>query len=636
MVNGADRVERHMKQFQRLCILLISAILASIPSHAAEIKRDADLITLTGEIEPGDLANMAKMVFDGQAVGGAQLTLSLNSEGGSFSEGLAIAKLVHDNDIGTIVTKSNRCNSVCALIFLGGSYGEAEESKSEPDRTLEVGAQLGFHAPFPAQGGPPVGEAEFNRLRGLFEKFDVPQAIMPLLLRNDAAHSLFDATTMEAIELLQITIEGSATNPGKLTKSMVVNSCINGHRYALEQLPSAFSAQDRQAFETLNRTHPLVSYAEGENTFILVPALKLATGGEAFCKIDAQGACSGIFNMSALATFSDQDSQISELNQCQRMNVLTPLVPSSTTLAALSSVLAAMQQQEPQVSASLQPVVDLPPGGEEGAEVLQAEQPRPVETRVICNLRKDENQQPMQFANIRQGPSGKTPLVISLPNMARVEVIGQAQNPDTNHLWWKIRSGESVGFVDNELVAENCLIAGPLPTAAPPVKPLVKPGYQPREAVVCNKKGDSANVRNAPNPKASQVISKVFNLERLTIIGEANNPDSGQLYFKVRANGIEGFVDNELVSASCDIGQQQQQAAQSGVMCNPNLNFTNMRAGPNSQQFGVIAELDNNTPVDVLEQTSNPVSGAPWFRIRANGAEGYVDASNVAEVCGGD
>jgi Bacterial SH3 domain len=38
----------------------------------------------------------------------------------------------------------------------------------------------------------------------------------------------------------------------------------------------------------------------------------------------------------------------------------------------------------------------------------------------------------------------------------------------------------------------------------------------------------------------------------------------------------------------------------------------------------------------LLEQTSNPETGHPWYRISVWGLQGYVDAEKIASVCGTD
>ena len=254
----------------------------------------------------------------------------------------------------------------------------------------------------------------------------------------------------------------------------------------------------------------------------------------------------------------------------------------------------------------------------------------PVAARaaVVCNANQS-------FANVRAGPNSKRfHIVATLPNQTSVTVVGETRNPESNHPWYEISFASGRGFVDAELVQNTCLVAMPPKTPAIPDEPAT------REALVCNMKGDSANLRNTPNPKTSVVLRKLFNHQKLAIIGEANNPESGHLYFKVTALGTEGFVDSELISTSCDwkpaiTPTVATELPTEGVVCNSKFPITNLRSGPNPSQFGVLLELRNNTPVQLLSRTSNPATGSPWLEVIAESTRGFIDASNVASDCTG-
>ena len=47
--------------------------------------------------------------------------LCLNSRGGSYEEGLAIAKFLTESTVGTALTPNAVCASACALVFMAGS-----------------------------------------------------------------------------------------------------------------------------------------------------------------------------------------------------------------------------------------------------------------------------------------------------------------------------------------------------------------------------------------------------------------------------------------------------------------------------------------------------------------------------------
>jgi len=77
--------------------------------------------------------------------------LCLNSPGGNFIEGLRIAEYFMtvgaNNEVTTYVEDKAECYSACALIFLAGRLND-RGGETYPARFLNVGGQLGFHAPY--------------------------------------------------------------------------------------------------------------------------------------------------------------------------------------------------------------------------------------------------------------------------------------------------------------------------------------------------------------------------------------------------------------------------------------------------------------------------------------------------------
>jgi hypothetical protein len=108
-------------------------------------------IILTGPIQEGDLDRLmrvAEATFpseDDVAESTAENTLCLNSPGGSFIEGIRIARYVFDRGIGTVVGDGDGCASACALIFMMGRAIGPEVAFI--NRRLHVGGTLGFHRP---------------------------------------------------------------------------------------------------------------------------------------------------------------------------------------------------------------------------------------------------------------------------------------------------------------------------------------------------------------------------------------------------------------------------------------------------------------------------------------------------------
>ena len=128
-------------------------------TYAANI-RDTDnelcAFQLDGEIRAGDSRGFASMMKSHQSTieinkdwtrirewDERQTTVCLNSPGGSFVEGLAIAEMIYNNGLSTLVENGSKCFSSCAVIFMAGVI-----EQTAPYRKLSAGGILGFHAPF--------------------------------------------------------------------------------------------------------------------------------------------------------------------------------------------------------------------------------------------------------------------------------------------------------------------------------------------------------------------------------------------------------------------------------------------------------------------------------------------------------
>jgi hypothetical protein len=73
--------------------------------------------------------------------------LCLNSPGGSIVEGLRIFEGIWNTGVVTVVAPDMRCESACALAFLGGGSFEGARGTRFSRRYIDPGANLGFHSP---------------------------------------------------------------------------------------------------------------------------------------------------------------------------------------------------------------------------------------------------------------------------------------------------------------------------------------------------------------------------------------------------------------------------------------------------------------------------------------------------------
>jgi hypothetical protein len=137
----------------RIAVILvtIAALLPFLgPVDAAQIDAgySADgscSVTLSGEITPGDRGSLASLL-KGLPNEGFGAVLCLDSPGGSFTEGLEIAKLLLQSAVSTEIDSNANCYSACAIVFMAGT--QSQEGFLSPLRHLHILGKLGFHAPY--------------------------------------------------------------------------------------------------------------------------------------------------------------------------------------------------------------------------------------------------------------------------------------------------------------------------------------------------------------------------------------------------------------------------------------------------------------------------------------------------------
>lgn len=140
------------------CLVFLIVLTSAQSSKAATfqpILSDECKIILRGPIISGDLARLTKAVTDNkifsehpevQMAGDSDATLCLDSDGGSFVEGVLIAKYVSKSGIGTVIRANEKCLSACAIIFMAGRTRGDEVDRY--NRALHHKGSLGFHRPF--------------------------------------------------------------------------------------------------------------------------------------------------------------------------------------------------------------------------------------------------------------------------------------------------------------------------------------------------------------------------------------------------------------------------------------------------------------------------------------------------------
>jgi len=211
---------------------------------AAEIRVAADSnchVFFEGEIKQGDARKLKNYIESEKRTIEGQIgeLLCLDSEGGSYIEGLALAKLIMEHQIGTMVRAGADCLSACAIAFMGGLFWD--HGNLYPNRVLDIKARLGFHAPTLV-----VEDGRYNRntveasydaaigaiaeLIGLAKtayggKQGVifPLELLAEMLKRKGSDMYFVTTVGEANKL-DIRLHG-VTPPVSISKAMFLNVC---------------------------------------------------------------------------------------------------------------------------------------------------------------------------------------------------------------------------------------------------------------------------------------------------------------------------------------------------------------------------------------------------------------------------
>ena len=107
-------------------ILLSLSLVTSVSSklHASEIRNLNNKLcafSLDGPITDGDSDKLSAAISQSRLDEFDERTHSicLKSNGGSYVEGLKIAKLIYNRVLSTVIEYDSECYSACAIIFMG-------------------------------------------------------------------------------------------------------------------------------------------------------------------------------------------------------------------------------------------------------------------------------------------------------------------------------------------------------------------------------------------------------------------------------------------------------------------------------------------------------------------------------------
>lgn len=198
--------------------------------------------------------------------------------------------------------------------------------------------------------------------------------------------------------------------------------------------------------------------------------------------------------------------------------------------------------------------------------------------------------------NLREGAGTNYNVVKTLPKGTSVLIM---ENHDG---WYKINVNGSMGYVSSEYVSFSENITN--------------------NDKVTGEKGrvnaDSLNLRSGAGT----------NYGVTTVLGKGTEVDVVEKlngWYKVKTNGVIGYVSSEYISLSSDgnngnNNNNNNQAA--GTKGTISADVLNVRSGAGTN-YNVVGSLRKGTAVDIIERLNG------WYKISVNGTTGYVSSEYV-------
>lgn len=229
---------------------------------------DCDQV-LNGEITDGDLKEL-EVAFPEDESNDRGTTLCLNSPGGSFLEGVRIARYLRKAGVPTKIRRSDVCLSACAVAFMGGAT--IADDSVVTNRELNVSGVLGFHAPYllvkegqydktsveNAYAAALLGVAE---LAQILSQIDFPSRLMAEMLRKGSSDFYFIDRVGRAGEA-GIELVGYA-HPTELADKHWIAACDNIFNWHLQ------AGHTHETFSLQEYTRPIVSRKFADDTAII-------------------------------------------------------------------------------------------------------------------------------------------------------------------------------------------------------------------------------------------------------------------------------------------------------------------------------------------------------------------------------
>jgi hypothetical protein len=231
--------------------LVVALCLPGTSAQAATISTQPEPVMgcfaqLSGTIEKGDAEKLRPIIEknrystqfqDGDDdLSAGKARVCFDSPGGSLIEGVAIAKLLHDNRIGSAVGRGKSCLSACAVAFMGGLSSYENDMADQPNRVVHPLGKLGFHAP---DLGVPQGEYDETTVKQAYVvavksvaavldmslEVNFPTSLATVML-GTPAQDMYLIDTIDEAARWRVAI-APVVEPARLTKAGLATSCAH-------------------------------------------------------------------------------------------------------------------------------------------------------------------------------------------------------------------------------------------------------------------------------------------------------------------------------------------------------------------------------------------------------------------------
>ncbi len=279
-----------MPPLHRLCKLMsltVALCFGGINAQAATVSAQPEPVMgcfaqLSGTIEKGDVEKLRPLIEqnrystqfqdgnDNLSAGKARVCF--DSPGGSLIEGVALAKLLHDNQIGSAVGRGKSCLSACAIAFMGGLASYENDMADQPNRVVHPLGKLGFHAP---DLGVPQGEYDESTVKRAYLiavksvaavldmslEVNFPTSLATVML-GTPAQDMYLIDTIDEAARWRIAI-APVIEPARLTKAGLVTVCAHIDNAADDKAWYSMPSSSEISFERGYNDHWIGTMQDG-------------------------------------------------------------------------------------------------------------------------------------------------------------------------------------------------------------------------------------------------------------------------------------------------------------------------------------------------------------------------------------